>query len=426
VGIEASFVDIDLFQPAGFDGVFTFGTDQPFNPAEPATYPDSYLRNDGDPFSHPTSRVYAVFVQDHWKPRPTLTVSLGVRWDYEDAVGVSNDRDNLAPRLAVAFDPWRDGRTSLRGGYGLYYDQVLFNALINMERGDSVVQTLIVTPGYPDPLGPSPRRTGERTTLPPGTARFVEEIRTPYTEQGSVGMRHLRGQLALTVDGVWSRGHNLLRTRDMNYPDLDDPARRRPDPTFQAITTRETKGNSWYKALQAGVQKRHASGYSYAVAYTLSDSDRDTEDWEFVPQDQRDYAAERGPSSSDVRHRLSASVNVDLPFALRFTTVLTARSALPYTITAGFDRNRDTYFTDRPPGVGRNSARGDDFWQADARLSRELRVGSRRVEILAEAFNLTNHRNWIGHNGNQRSATFGRPADATSPREVQLGIRVDF
>jgi hypothetical protein len=225
---------------------------------------------------------------------------------------------------------------------------------------------------------------------------------------------------------VWARGHNLLRTRDLNYPDLDDPLRRRPDPSVQEIRVRETAGRSWYRALQAGIQKQPSNHHSYAIAYTLSRSDRDTEDFDFRAQDQRNYAAERGPSFSDARHRLSASLNLDLPRRFRLSLLLTARSALPYNITTGLDDNRDMNFNDRPPGVGRNAGRGDDFWQADARLARDFSMGQKHLELLLEVFNLTNHRNWMGYDGNQRSGTFGKPTDATNPREVQVGVRVGF
>ena len=174
----------------------------------------------------------------------------------------------------------------------------------------------------------------------------------------------------MTADAVWARGRNLLRLSDGNYPNLDDPLRARPDSNFQQITVRETEGRSSYRALLIGVQKPHSRRYSYAVAYTLSRAERDTEDWDFVPQDQRDWAAEWGPSASDARHRLAASANVDLGLGVRPTSILTARSALPYNVTTGDDNNRDTYQTDRPGGTSRNSARGDDFWQVDARLRR--------------------------------------------------------
>jgi hypothetical protein len=230
----------------------------------------------------------------------------------------------------------------------------------------------------------------------------------------------------MTADAVWARGRNLLRLSDGNYPNLDDPLRARPDPNFQQITVRETEGRSSYRALLIGVQKPHSRRYSYAVAYTLSRAERDTEDWDFVPQDQRDWAAEWGPSASDTRHRLAGSANVDLGLGVRLTSILTARSALPYNVTTGDDNNRDTYQTDRPAGVSRNSARGGDFWQVDARLSKVFGSNSRRIELIAEVFNLFNHSNWIAFDGVGRSATFGRPTDAAAPREVQLGIRVDF
>ena len=69
-----------------------------------------------------------------------------------------------------------------------------------------------------------------------------------------------------------------------------------------------------------------------------------------MPQDQRDYAADRGPGVNDSRHRLAANFTVDLPFALRLAGVVTARTALPYNVTTGSDDNRDSFpTTDRRP-----------------------------------------------------------------------------
>src|SRR6185503_20152168 len=114
-------------------------------------------------------------------------------------------------------------------------------------------------------------------------------------------------------------------------------------------------------------------------------------------------------------HRLSASVNVDLALGLRLTTILTARSALPYNVTTGRDDNGDAYQTDRPAGVPRNSARGGDFWQIDRRLAKAFGSGARRIELLAEAFNLTNRHNWTAYDGVVGNATFGQPTDAANP-----------
>jgi hypothetical protein len=285
---------------------------------------------------------------------------------------------------------------------------------------------LFSNPGYPDPFGPNPRRSGSINIAIPSTTVLSPEMETPVTEQASVGVRYMRGAYALTVDGVWARGRHLLRSFDLNYPDLEAPGRPRPDPSFQRILTRESNGNSWYRGIQAGFRKRHSTRHSYAVSYTLSRAERDTEDWEFFAQDQRFFAAERGPASSDARHRMSASTNVDLPGTVRLTTLLTARSAFPYNITTGSDDNGDLAVTDRPLRVSRNSARGSGAWQLDLRLSKVLTVGRQRLELLAEAFNVTNQRNWTAFDGVVTNATFGRPTSAGDPRQIQVGMRLDF
>jgi hypothetical protein len=105
--------------------------------------------------------------------------------------------------------------------------------------------------------------------------------------------------------------------------------------------------------------------------------------------------------------------------------LVSAQSALPYNITTGA-RNADGYLVVRPDGVGRNSARGDDFWQTDVRLAKTVRFGRRQLEVLAEAFNVLNQRNWIAYSGDMNSMSFGKPLGPTDPRQVQLGIRLDF
>jgi hypothetical protein len=162
------------------------------------------------------------------------------------------------------------------------------------------------------------------------------------------------------------------------------------------------------------------------VAYTLSSTERDTEDFEFLPQDQRHYDDERAPASGDARHRFSASTDLDLPAGLRVAALAIARSGLPYNITTGSDNNRDVAPTDRPAGVSRNSARGSAAWQLDLRISKFFAIGRQRMEFLAEAFNVTNHSNWTAYDGVVVNETFGRPTSSGDPRQIQVGIRVDF
>ena len=426
VGVDASLIHESGSEPAGFAGIFTFGTNALFDPSLAATYPTRYLRNDGDPDTDFRGGIWAGFAQDTWMPTPRLTVNAGVRWDYQDAPGISHDRDNVSPRLGVAYALRRDSRLVVRGSYGLFYDQVLLIISSNALRASTVTQTLFSNPGYPDPFGPNPRRSGTINVAIPSATVLAPDMDTPVTEQATIGIRRMQGRFALTIDGVWARGRHLLRSIDLNYPDLEAPGRPRPDPAFQRILTRDANGNSWYRGLQIGLRKRHSSKHSYSVSYTLARAERDTEDWEFLAQDQRNFAAERGPASNDARHRLSVSTNTDLPAAVRLTTLLTARSALPYNITTGSDDNLDLAITDRPPGVSRNSERGAAAWQLDLRLSKVVSVGRPRVELLGEVFNVTNRRNWSAFDGVVSNSTLGRPTSSGEPRQIQLGVRLDF
>ena len=93
-------------------------------------------------------------------------------------------------------------------------------------------------------MGPNPNRI-PGPVPPPSTTVFAENGRTLFTHEVSLGVqREIWGQISVTADYVRARGENLLVARDLNYPDLNDPLRRRPTPNFQQITAIQTAGHS--------------------------------------------------------------------------------------------------------------------------------------------------------------------------------------
>jgi hypothetical protein len=171
------------------------------------TYPDQYTRANGADTVRAAHNTYALFLQDQWKARPDLTVNIGARWDYDTGPGIARDRDNVAPRVGVTFDPWKDGRTAVRGSYGVYYD-AFYLALARMDaQSQTAVTTILANPGYPDPFGPNVYRTTGPVIPSPSTQQLSTDVETPYTEQATLGFeRALGSHLAMTADGVWARG----------------------------------------------------------------------------------------------------------------------------------------------------------------------------------------------------------------------------
>lgn len=421
-GGEARAVRSRFIGSANSRGTFIFRTDAPFDTRDARTYPVFYSQNVGDPDVRPSHTLGAIFLQDRWATTTRVTLNLGVRWDYDSLRAVSRDRNNVAPRLGVAISLDRARRITARASYGLYYDQVPLAVVQEFEQAQHVTQLLVSNPGFPDWRGPNPNRR-DSVTLAPPSIRQLGDLQTPYATQVTAGLERSIAGFGLSIDGVWADGRNLLLTHDRNAPDA---AGRRPDSRYQLVRMVESPGHSWYKGLNVGLLRRSVRGPTVSAVYTLSSATRDTEDFDFTPQDQDNFADERGPSSSDVRHQFVGSGTVALPFHVRAGLVFTARTAAPYTITTGEDGNRDGTINDRPPEVRRNRERGSGLLQLNARLARSFRLGRLRLEVVGEGFNLTNRANWTAYDGVQVNTTFGRPVAAAISRQIQLGVRLEF
>jgi hypothetical protein len=139
-------------------------------------------------------------------------------------------------------------------------------------------------------------------------------------------------------------------------------------------------------------------------------------------------AEDHGPTPNDVRHHFVASVNGRLPLDFELSVILNTASAFPYNLTAGRDTTGDRVAgSDRPAGATYNSLRGDGYFSLGARLSKPFRFGERyRLELMAEAFNITNTVNYNNYIGVQTSPFFQQPTQALDPFQAQFGFRFDF
>ena len=247
----------------------------------------------------------------------------------------------------------------------------------------------------------------------PALTVAANEIDTPSTRTASLGARReIWSGVAVGVDAVRTYGYNLFNALDINAPLPGTGVR--PDPNYLRVVQYRTTGRSWTDALLVSLERRTGRGPQFNVSYTLSQAERNVEDFGFVPADSFNPGAERALSSNNRTHQVVASLVWALPLDFQASGLVQARSGLPWTVTTGLDNNGDQSINDRPDLVvpdgdpldratyssaftgragtlGRNTATGPSFVQVDARLSKFFRFKRYSIEGFAEAFNLLNH-----------------------------------
>ena len=399
---------------------------------------DEYYQASKAP-SNEHQKQYAAFAQDEWKVTPRLTLTLGLRYEYTspetDTRGFSftiipglqsqrfpnaplglvfpgdpgapkgwyfPDYKDFAPRVGFAWDPFGDGKTSLRGGFGMFYDtlngwmsdwatdeppfagsaDLFFNPSVN--AANTTLSHPYQTAGAPDPfpsqIPPPASLNFSSAGLIPfgnGSNNFVDpHLKTPYIYQYNLSVqRQLANGLMAEVGYVGSSSHKLLTWLDAN-PFVPGTTTRilnqglPPDaPNFGYITTFAGLNNANYNGLLASLTKRetdvrYLGQVFFTLAYTWSHnldngSGFNTRNTQIASYD---HHVLYGNSDFDVPQRLTFSGGWELPFARvwssgppRLTTgwslypILFAQSGIPLDVLAGLHQSQDV---PGPSGVG--------------------------------------------------------------------------
>ena len=413
--------------------------------------PAAYVQGYGNPSVPYTVSDVSVFLQDDWRPVPSLTLKFGVRYQNQfwpktpyDVAGIGkytfpSDNNNIAPRLAFSWDPRNDKKTAIHGSYGIYYDNHIqaVNGITAGINGSTNVRTLAVQLPNPLPIA-AWNAPGRRlplsvvgTTFPSLVISIDPGLKTPYAHHASVGIdRELPGGVAVAANFIYARGKDQLGTLDYNpvVPSLG--AGRRPNDvngvagTSASILQYTTFGETWYRGLTVSATKRLNHRTEFMASYTVSKAEDNSTDYQsaFVPAEMGrgrdpnnpkglpigfDPISDKGPSLQDQRHRFVFSGVVIAPAEIQLSSIVMLGSGRPYNVLAGVDLNGDgnggATAPDRPRGspadaataIGRNAGLLPSQYTVDLRVARRFALGGPRASVhaMVEVFNVFDHAN---------------------------------
>ena len=260
-------------------------------------------------------------------------IQAGKNSPFGNKVG-NEDNNNFAPVLGFAWYPWKDGKTSVRGGYGISYDTQLFGV---QEQNIFANPPLVSSISISNTLLDNPGAGVASISAAPLSLRATPPISsTPYLQQWSLDVqREVKKDFIVDVGYYGSKGTHLLGIVDLNLlqPGAAVAAglapavgpvnsagtnklnQIRPFLGYVAINSIENWFNSNYNSLQMSVEKRLSGSSLIKAAYTWSHNLTDNQsDRSNAPQDFFNRAAEYGPASFDRRHILTVDYVYELPF----------------------------------------------------------------------------------------------------------------
>lgn len=343
LGLRIDGVHLEDVNRSNFGGTFIFSSLDQYRDVlsgVEGAHPEQFTLNRGDPFTALTQWEFSWFVQEDWRVRSNLTVSFGLRHEFQTHLP---DKMNVAPRLGFAWAPGGSRRTAIRGGFGLFFDRLQENLVLSVRRSRRQEQLIILDPGFPDPFVGN----GEIRQRPRSVRILSPELNAPYVMQATISLeRQLPSGIVSSVTYSWVRGVHQFRSRNVNAP--FPGTMQRPFPDRGPILALESVARSVRHELRVNFRRRLGGRFTVFGNYVLSSTRSDGDGPFSLPADSYDLRAEWGRAAIDARHRFFLGGFVRLPWSLRLAPFIILRSGQPFNITTGRDNNHDTAFTDRP------------------------------------------------------------------------------
>jgi len=446
--------------------------------------------------------AFDLFGTDAVKWKSNLTFDLGLRWELNLPpterfnrfvvfdpqqvallrVGVNIDQvyqtnaANWQPRVGLAWDPFKDGRTSVRAAYAIMTEQPLINAVLNTTTNPPLATPLGLT-------GAVRLDNARALAVASGIAPITidHDYDNTYVQSWNLnGQREIGTDLVLMMGYFGSKGTHLRISRNLNQPingvrpftrlSLSSPIL--PGTTLGNITQVEGTGNSSYHALWSSIGKRFSHNWQVNASYTWSKS-IDYNSLSSPPtvvtvQDSYNARGDRGLSDFDARHRVVVYGIYELPFkgnqvkegwqlsgiaqvqSGNPVNIVTSNATIngvantirpdvngPVQIIGSVDRWFDvTAFTAVPRfgNLGRNVIIGPAFGNLDFSVLKNTKLGEKlNFQFRVEAFDLFNHANFGQPGRVVGTASFGRitntrfpTGDSGSSRQIQFAAKLMF
>lgn len=319
--------------------------------------PTQYTVAAGNPLVDVGQVDAGLFIQDDWKARPNLTLSLGARYEIQNNIG---DKSNIEPRIGVAWGIGkgqgrnRTPKTVLRLGYGWFYNRFPIADVLSADRFNGINQltyTVSAPPFYPAAGVPIPA-LNQLTQQGAQTYHIDSDLRTPLLMQTAIGIdRQLPKNITLSINYINTHGIHQLRTVDINTPLIgtyNPVTQTGVYPLGQAAgvyNLYEGSGTFRQNQLIFNTSARINARFTIQGYYAYGHADSDVNG---SPSNPYNFGADWGRAAYDIRNRFNINGNIALPFGLRVAPNISYNSAPPFNITQGLDTFGDKIQNTRP------------------------------------------------------------------------------
>jgi hypothetical protein len=367
----------------------------------------SYTQSYGNANYTVSDTLWALFVQDNYQATQSLTLNVGLRYEQQT---FTDSRLGFAPRAGFAYNVRGDGKTVIRGGFGIYMSQIVDNSEANYAlTGPAGVFNYTAAPGqvgFPTSVAAAPLPAFPATAVQPLRSLYIRpgdsaglspyfpaatlvgyqsQLLNPYSEQWSFGVeRRLAPNWVLSVDYVGSHTLRINRPLDVDAPTpfirtapgqvrtaqaanctrpywvwwyaqhnaaCNTSTAANPQPPYALIQSDVNDGYAYYDSLNVNLSHRFSNKLSMLASYTWSHT-IDNVDPDLPSQNPNDPLftgkVENASAIFDQRQRFVLSGLYVLPLKIDFGGVLTTATGLPYNYTTGANNSGDGATTDRP------------------------------------------------------------------------------